>query len=218
MSLFQESNKDLIRHKEQLMRVLEKYMPAPAVAHCSELIMHYKLHLHIEVERKDRLGDYHPHLGKGNRITINHNLNPYEFLLTFIHELAHHTAYKKYGNKHQPHGKEWKEEFKILMRPVVLRKYFPPVLESAIIKYMQNPAYTHTGNLLLTKAFQPYNISTGLKLLDDLAEGAIFKIGLKGRIKLRKGQKRRTYIQCEAVETGKKYLVHAVAGVVEVST
>src|SRR6186713_2263158 len=83
-------------HKQQLMNTLDKYLPVRIVEYCSELIMLYKLHLHIEIERKDRLGDYSPHLGKGSRISINHNLNPYDFLITFIHELAHHTAYKKY--------------------------------------------------------------------------------------------------------------------------
>ena len=66
-------------HKLQLMDVLKRYLPIVAVEYCSELIMNYKLHLHIEVERKGRLGDYSPHLGKGNRISINHNLNPYDF-------------------------------------------------------------------------------------------------------------------------------------------
>src|SRR6478609_6690326 len=91
-------------HKKKIMQALIPYLPGAEVEYCAELIMLYKLHLHIEIERADRLGDYSPHLGKGNRITINHNLNPYDFLITFIHELAHHTTYKKYGSRHEPHG------------------------------------------------------------------------------------------------------------------
>ena len=200
-------------HKEQLMKVLNKYLPANTVSYCSDLIMHFKLHLHIEVERKDRLGDYSPHLGKGNRISINHNLNPFDFLLTFIHELAHHTTFKKYGSKHQAHGVEWKEEFKIHMRPLVQKHAFPADIELPLIKHMRNPAYTHTGDVELMKALSKYNPPTDEVILDDLPEGAIFKIGKRGRIKMRKGEKRRTYIECEAIDSKKKYLVHAAAKV-----
>jgi SprT protein len=117
-------------HKQQLMKVLKKYLPEKAVEYCSELIILYKLHLHIEVERKDRLGDYSPHLGFGNRISINHNLNRYDFLITFIHELAHHVTHKKYGPHHQSHGAEWKHEFKNCMRPIVVMGIFPPDIEA----------------------------------------------------------------------------------------
>src|SRR5882757_6024212 len=128
---------DQQKHKLQLMHALKKYLPPAAVEHCSELIMIHKLHLHIEVERKDRLGDYSPHLGKGNRISINHNLNPYDFLITFTHELAHHTAFKKFGHKHEPHGAEWKEEFKLHMRPMVMMHFFPKDIEGPLIQHMR---------------------------------------------------------------------------------
>ena len=83
------------KHKDMLMLALKPYVPEAALSLCCELIMYYKLNLHIEVERKGRYGDYHPTMGSGNRITVNHNLNPFEFLITFIHELAHHTTYLK---------------------------------------------------------------------------------------------------------------------------
>lgn len=203
------------QHKQQLMNVLAKYLPERVVGYCSELIMLYKLHLHIEIERKDRLGDYSPHLGKGNRISINHNLNPYDFLITFIHELAHHTAYKKYGSGHEPHGNEWKEEFKIHMRPVVMMRIFPADIEAPLIKHMRAPKNTHSGDVNLMKALMKYNKTREL-LLDDLAEGALFKMSPKARIIMRKGPKRRTYYNCVDVQTNKKYLVHAVARIIPV--
>src|SRR6478609_6876094 len=126
-------------HKRQLMQVLKRYLPPAALEYCCELIILYKLHLHIEVERKDRLGDYSPHMGYGNRISINHNLNPYDFLITFIHELAHHVTHKKYGPHHQSHGAEWKNEFKNCMRPVVMMRVFPQDIEVPLIKHMKTP-------------------------------------------------------------------------------
>ena len=214
--LLGDINDDQLRHKQSLMKVLAQYLPAIAVEYCSELIMLYKLHLHIDVERKDRLGDYSPHLGKGNRISINHNLNPYDFLITFTHELAHHTAHKKFENNHQPHGSEWKEEFKNQMRPMVRLHFFPPDIEAPLIRHMSKPKYTHSGDLALTKALIKYNRESDTVLLDDLKEGDLFKMSARARVIMRKGQKRRTYVHCEDIGSGKKYLVHAVARIVPI--
>ena len=204
------------QHKLQLMNVLKKYLPPVAVEYCSELIMNYKLHLHIEVERKGRLGDYSPHLGNGNRISINHNLNPFDFLVTFVHELAHHTTFKKYGPHHEAHGKEWKDEFKNCMRPFVLMKMFPDDILPPLIKHMKNPKYTHSGDVALMKALMMHDKNKNYLILDELPDGTFFKMNLRSKIVMKKGEKRRTYYMCEAVETKKKYLVHAIAKVIAV--
>lgn len=201
-------------HKQQLMTVLKRYMPEIAVEYCSELIMLHKLHLHIEVERKGRLGDYSPHLGNGNRISINHNLNPFDFLITFVHELAHHTTYKKYGSRHEPHGEEWKEEFKSCMRPFVMMRMFPEDIEKPLIRHMKKPKYTHSGDLHLMKALMQYDRDKSYTTLDQLPEGALFKMPGRSKIVMKKGLKRRTYFSCESVADGRTYLVHAIAKVV----
>jgi len=188
-----EISDEIQKHKSDLMNVLKRYLPLIAVEYCSELIILYKLHLHIEVERKDRLGDYHPHLGKGNRISINHNLNQYDFLITFIHELAHHVTYKKSGNKHQPHGDEWKENFKICMRPVVRMKFFPPEIELHLIRHMRSPKYTHSGDIELMKSVMKYDKEKKYFILDNLEKGAHFKMSNRSKIVLSKGEKK-TYI------------------------
>lgn len=207
-----------LHHKKQMMQVLSQYLPSQVVEYCSELIMLYKLHLHIEVERKDRLGDYSPHLGKGNRISINHNLNPFDFLITFIHELAHHVTYKKYGPHHQSHGAEWKEEFKNCMRPVVMMRIFPPDIEKPLIKHMQSPKYTHSGDVTLMKALMKYNQGKQQHaLLDDLPIGSLFKMSNRSKMIFRKIEKLRTYAMCEEVSSGKKYKVHLLAKVTELT-
>ena len=213
-----EINDQQQQHKLQLMNVLKNYLPPITVEYCSELIMNYKLHLHIEVERKGRLGDYSPHLGKGNRISINHNLNPYDFLITFVHELAHHTTYKKYGAHHEAHGNEWKDEFKNCMRPFVMKKMFPDDIVQPLIKHMKSPKYTHSGDVTLMKALMSYDKNKNYLILEELANGELFKMSPRSRIVMRKGEKRRTYFMCEAIDTKKKYLVHAVAKVILVES
>ena len=209
-----EINEQQQQHKLQLMNVLKRYLPLNAVEYCCELIMNYKLHLHIEVERKGRLGDYSPHLGEGNRISINHNLNPYDFLITFIHELAHHTTFKKYGSRKEPHGAEWKDEFKNCMRPFVMMKIFPDDIVQPLINHMKAPKYTHSGDVKLMKALMEYDKNKNYIILEQLNEGAFFKMTNRSKIVMKKGLKRRTYFLCEAVDTKKKYLVHAIAKVI----
>ncbi|MFN7313680.1 MAG: SprT-like domain-containing protein [Bacteroidota bacterium] len=202
------------QHKLSLMEALKKHIPPPALELCCELIMYYRLHLHIEVERKDRYGDYHPHLGKGNRISVNHNLPPFEFLITFIHELAHHTTWLKYGNQVQPHGKEWKEEFKRNMFPFMqIENLFPHDVKFAIIGHMRSPKYSHSADVKLMKVLMRYDTKKNYLILDDLKEGDLFVMEGKSKIILKKQETLRTYINCLAVATGKKYQVHALAKV-----
>lgn len=191
-------------------------MPEAALNLCVELIMQYRLHLHIEVERKGRYGDYTPHSGQGSRISINHNLSPFEFLITFIHELAHHTAFLKYGNKHEPHGAEWKEEYKRCMRFFFDLDLFPYDLKSALAKHMQNPKYTQAADVKLLQVLRKYDErKVDILTLSQLPDGALFKMKthpmLLMRVKLL-----RTYVLCENPETKSRYKVHAMVEVLTV--
>jgi len=98
-------------------QLLEKYLPKAAVPTVFKLIEQEEVHFKIVNERKTRHGDYRRALDGRHLITINASLNPYGFLVTTIHELAHLIAYKNYGRRIKPHGKEWKYCFQHLMLP-----------------------------------------------------------------------------------------------------
>jgi hypothetical protein len=53
------------------------------------------------------------------RITVNVNLNPYNFLVTYLHEVAHLEVYRQYKRRQPPHGKAWKTHFRLLLIPVM---------------------------------------------------------------------------------------------------
>ena len=200
------------------MDALKKQVPLPALELCCELIMYYKLNLHIEVERKGRYGDYHPTMGKGNRITVNHNLNPYEFLITFIHELAHHTTYLKYGNTVEGHGAEWKEEFRKNLLPFMqAENIFPNDIKFALIGHMRNPKYSHSADVKLLKVLMRYDKNKDYTTLDELKEGDLFKMPGKSKIILKKLDTMRTYTNCVAVATGKLYHVHTLAKIIPIN-
>jgi SprT protein len=218
LKLFESFTDQQLEHKAKLMKVLQEYLPKNSVELCSELIMFYRLHLHIEVERKGRYGDYMPHSGKGSRISINHNLSPFEFLITFVHELAHHTTFVKYGNNHDAHGVEWKNEFKICMRPFFELEIFPYDLKATLAKHMQNPKYSQSADVKLLQVLRKYDDrKTHILTLSQLEDGDVFKMKNDKHV-LKKVKKLRTYILCETLDGQWKYRVHAMVEVQKIQT
>ena len=80
-----------------MANVLTKYLPPMAVEPAFNLIKTYGVHLKIVNERKTRHGDYRKMPDGTLQITINANLNPYRFLITLIHEIAHLKAFQEFG-------------------------------------------------------------------------------------------------------------------------
>src|SRR5690349_15654569 len=112
------------------LEYLSKFIPATAVPRVLEYLHQYKVHLTITRERKSVLGDYRhatPH--KNHRISVNGNLNPYAFLITLVHELAHLVTFMQFGNRVSPHGREWKDCYALLLKDFMGSGVFPPVVE-----------------------------------------------------------------------------------------
>jgi len=75
---------------EHPLNALNAYLPDGAFAPVVALINQYKVHLTVTKARKSVLGDYrHAFQGANHKISVNGNLNKYEFLITLLHELAH---------------------------------------------------------------------------------------------------------------------------------
>ena len=62
--------------------------------------------------RKTKLGDFRYSFDNKCIITINDDLNPFSFLITLTHEIAHAFVYKEFKGNVASHGKQWKEVFK----------------------------------------------------------------------------------------------------------
>jgi hypothetical protein len=101
---------------EHPMQALAAFLPDGSFEKVVEYIHHFKVHLTISKQRKSVLGDYrHSGWGGNHRISVNGNLNKYEFLITLLHELAHLLTYEQYKNRVEPHGKEWKNHYSTLL-------------------------------------------------------------------------------------------------------
>ncbi len=192
---------------EQLQRnkrILSKYIPMPAVELMAQWIYQFDFKLKIKRSRSTKYGDYRPPLpGKNHQITVNNDLNQYSFLLTLVHEIAHLSNYDKHGNRVNPHGREWKHEFKILMQPYFAMQVFPDDVKQAVERYLHNPAATSCSDLNLQRVLRRYNTEDDEIHLETLEKGTEFNY--KERVFV-KGEQRRKRFQCREKKSGKSYL------------
>lgn len=193
-------------------RALENHVPENVVHYCYDLWIQYPFHFKITRSRKSRYGDFRYSPGnKLSTITVNHDLNKYAFLITYIHEIAHLLTFRKYGSKVAPHGSEWKSNFRALLLPICNDLVFPPEILTPLRKYMTNPKASSCGDPELYKALRSFdNLHTNKDLihLSELEDGVTF---LFKKRTFMKEQKRRTRSLCQEVSTGKKYLIPDIA-------
>jgi hypothetical protein len=191
----------------ELTQRICRYVPNDAVEQVVNWIIEHKILLIISRKRKSLLGSYHAptHKTPQHRIRVNGDLNPYAFLLTFTHELAHLVTWNQYGRSVAPHGEEWKAAFRTLMAGFLAQAVFPPPLRQAISNYLKDPEASSTRNHALYKALNSYGEPTG-EYLENIPTGGHFHLS-DGR-RFRKLAMLRTYCRCEELHTGLHYRIH----------
>lgn len=199
---------------EHPMQALAAFLPDGTFDLVVNYIHHYKVHLTITKQRKSVLGDYrHAGWGGNHRISINGNLNKYEFLITLLHELAHLLTYERFKNKVEAHGKEWKKHYSLLLIDFVQHNVFPADVEKALQKSIINPSATANGEtelLLVLRKYDPVKKANHHPII-DVPEGALFATE-NGKI-FRKGPRRRKRFECVEVKTGLRYTFSPVTEV-----
>jgi hypothetical protein len=191
---------------EHPLQALQVYLPEGSFEPVIALIHQYKVHLTVTRARKSVLGDYrHPFMGANHKISVNGNLNKFEFLITLLHELAHLLCYENYKNRVEAHGAEWKGIYSQLLTQFIQLGIFPEDIQKALRKTLLNPAATANGETALLLVLRNYNEvkKEGHAFVAHLPEGTLFE-SLKGRI-FRRGKKRRIRIECVEVATGHLY-------------
>jgi hypothetical protein len=200
---------------EKLSQIFEHHLPYSAIQYCIQLWEKEPFQFQVTRSRKSKLGDFRYRRDrKIQTITINSDLNPYQFLLTLIHEIAHLHAFKKFGINTSPHGLEWKKTFADLMDPMLSEKIFPIDLLIPLRKHMRNPKASSSGDLFLMKEMSKYDLpnhESKSVFLSDLKPGNKFL--LAGR-EFEKGETRRTRVLCMEVKSGRTFLIAQLAKVV----
>jgi len=193
---------------DEIKNALSRYVPDAALEQCVDWITEYKFFLRVTKSRNSKYGDYRPPKnGKGHIITINHDMNPYAFLITFTHEVAHLTTFLKTNSLKDPHGKLWKNEFKQLMTPLLTSSVFPEDLIDTVKKYIHNPAATSCSDVDMLRALKKYDKHNGEWLhLEDLDINTKFRIKT-GRVFFKKNLVRKNFL-CIDAKTRNKYTLN----------
>lgn len=201
--------------KEVPVDHLQTYLPP----NTSGMVMHYlhqhRIHLTIARERKSVLGDYrHRTTNHNHRISVNGNLNPFAFLVTLLHEIAHLLTFEQYGNRVAAHGREWKKQYSLILQQFLAQEVFPADITHELKQSLHNPAASSCAEDGLLRVLRKYDErGNGYQLIEELPAGAKFRIR-DGRV-FEKGEQLRKRFKCREVATGRYFLFSPVYEVQE---
>ncbi len=188
----------------------QSYIPEDLVSYIENKIHGESVLIKISKSRRSKFGDYLNHPYKGHVITVNKDLGKYAFFFTLCHELAHYFAFKQYGSRIKPHGKEWKQVFRQIMLPVCQREVFPPKLNALIMRHMNKPKASSAIDIDLKKELSVYSNNdiskVPIMLLDDLKKGQDFMLRNGRKFKLI--EKKRTRAHCLEIKGKRIYSIH----------
>lgn len=192
------------------LQSLNDFIPEGAYPLVEPYLLHYKVHLTITKSRSSVLGDYrNAHADKAHRISVNGNLNPYAFLVTLLHELAHLITFIRYGHRVDAHGKEWKRQFSELLKDFLETSIFPIDIRNQLRQSLTNPAASSCADVNLMRVLRKYDpMKEGHCLVEELHVGSLFVI--KGGRVFQCGERVRKRIKATEIATGKVYLFSPV--------
>lgn len=186
---------------------IEEFFPPHFKVYCLSFFNSYNFQFKIYRSRKSKLGDYRflP-LSNQHIITVNGDLNPFAFAITFLHEVAHLVTHLKHGRRVQPHGKHWKNEFSEILVPLLASDEMPDSLRIALLEYIANPKATSCSSETLMKALREHDVNDGKIYLSEISVGEKFLF--QDRIFRLDKQAVRTRITCTDLATNRKYLIN----------
>lgn len=167
------------------------------------LIDNENLSIKVVKQRITKHGDFRKFKNDNCIITINKCNNKYRFLMTLIHEIAHHYTYKE--NKFaKPHGIKWKKMFKNITEPFLNKNIFPENLLNLLKEHMNNPKSSFSYDSKLSKELDKYdNQNDDLVYLDELPSNSVF--AYRGK-KFKKIEKKRKRYLCKCMDNKRSYL------------
>ena len=201
--------------KKNYLAVFQRFVPINAAQYCLDLYQRHGFEFKIKKSRKTKYGDYKfKPTEKKHIITINNDLNHYAFLITYLHEVAHLITYQKHRDKVNPHGKEWKNAFKIVILPILNPQVFPDLLLKTLAHYMLSPKASSCSDPNLYTLLKRYDYSNDTYLLQTLQVGNQF---LFNGATYQYLQLKRTRVLCLQINSDKKYLISKITSVKKIS-
>jgi hypothetical protein len=211
------------------MADLHAFIPESSLGYISDWFQSNPVHLRVSKSRSSKFGDYRfPMKNIPARISVNRNLNRFDFLITLVHEMAHHEVwietsatvpgfgFPRRKPRPRPHGKEWKNHYRRLMGPLMKESVFPLEVLHHLEQHFENPRSSSKSNEHLVVALKKYDLPDDSVFIESLPLDAVFTLPA-GRI-FRKQEKLRKRYQCVCLDNGRIYLFSPIARVVPVSS
>ncbi len=197
-----------MRHFTDILR-LQAHLPRRAWPVVEQWLRRNPVHVRISPPRATKLGDYRTATRtQAHRISVNEDLNRYAFLVVLVHEFAHYTTFQKY-RRHEPHGAEWKAEYKRLMRPFLSREIFPADVLRVLILHLDDAPCSSCTDHGLMRVLRRYDRDPR-PFLEELEENTVFRFNDKIFIKGRQLRKR---FRCRCLNNRRIYLIDPTAEV-----
>lgn len=190
---------------------LRNKVPAEALDYCCQLWLENPFLLKISKSRSSKLGDYRYDLQQNSHtVSVNEDLNPYQFLITYVHEVAHRVVHKTHLRQ-KPHGIAWKMCFQKLMLPLLRPEIFPEDILRVLARHMKNPKASSTADPKLMLTLSKYDTKTDLgPTLKDIEINGEFRF--RNRV-FHKLEEKRTRAVCLEISTQRRYLIPMLAEV-----
>ena len=192
------------------MQTFHNFVPQKSVKLLECWIHQLDTDVVVSPPRKSKLGDFK---FRHNRlvVSVNDNLNPYSFLITLTHELAHAFVYTKHKNTVKAHGVIWQRTFKYMMLKFLNPDCFPEDIIKVLSVHLIKPKASSFSDLALVEVLRKYNLNKSLTVV-DIEEGEKFLLeNGRGFVK---GKKLRKRYRCIEEKTKKVYLFHPLSEVV----
>ena len=187
------------------------FIPVAAKEKLGDLLQQEPVLIKVVKRRRTKHGDYRKLPSGLIQITINESENPFRFLITLLHEIAHHLAFQDHGFRIAPHGREWKSTFSRISQPFLIPSIFPSPLLEVLQHHLKNPKASSDTDIQLGLALKSFDPSTHKKAIFELPVKAKFKLE-NGRV-FQKGIKQRKRYLCTELSSGKAYLFQPTAEV-----
>jgi predicted SprT family Zn-dependent metalloprotease len=206
---------------------LRGFIPENSTGYILDWFQFHPVQFRISKARSSKFGDYRaPVKNLPARISVNRNLNRFDFLITLVHEMAHHEVWTEtslpilgagiHGRKRRPrpHGKEWKTQYQQLMSPLMEESVFPAEVVHHLARYFENPRSSSKSNEHLVVALKKYDAPDDSVFIESLPLNAVFS--LPAGKKFRKQEKLRKRYRCVCLANGRIYLFSPMARVMPV--
>ena len=166
---------------DYLLALLGQKVPAYGMPLVARLVRSYDFAFRFAPPRLRKLGDYTRKANGEVAITINADLPPELFLVTFLHEVAHLEALQNRTRREAPHGKRWQACFGALLTELCqsAEAAMPAPLHQALVRHSQAPTATLTADPALARLLLPAKpprqaLADGFAHVEMLAAGTAF--------------------------------------------